>query len=94
MTLTTIRPHIIRCGCCLSFHSTATDIRNCYADVAEGQAQAEAESAAELAYERKLEDAGWQEATAQDDYEARNGVVGFIESWHLASPETCPCSAH
>lgn len=50
--------------------------------------------AAEQAYERHLEDSGYDDARAQDDYEARNGVVGFIEAWHLASPETCPCDAH
>lgn len=56
----------------------------------EAAAQAEAEAAAERAYERSLEDRGYWEAQAQDDYEAAHGVIGFIEAWQLASPETAP----
>lgn len=49
---------------------------------------------AEAAYERHLENRGADEADAQDAYEARNGVVGFIDAWHAESPDTCPCGRH
>ena len=93
MALSVTRPHIIRCGCCHGFHNTVAEVGYCY-DAYEGQAEAQAEIAAELAYERKLEDAGWQEAAAQDAYEARNGVIGFTQAWHMESPDTCPCGDH
>ena len=45
-----------------------------------GQAEADAERAVELAAERYLEDAGWQEAEFQDEMEARAGVI----PWEVA----------
>ena len=48
---------------------------------------AEAEAAAELAYERHLEDRGWEEARAQEDYEARMGCLSFQEAYDQACPE-------
>jgi hypothetical protein len=69
----------------------AIDDTKAYFDYLEYQDQeAEAEAAAERAYERKLEDAGYEDAQAQDDYEAAHGVVDFITAWQLASPETAP----
>lgn len=92
--MSTITAHRIRCGCCLLNHTTAAEVAACYADAEEAQAQANAELAAELAYERHLEDRGWQEALLQEQVEAARGVIGFREAWHLASPDTCPCCDH
>ena len=40
-------------------------------------AQQAAEIAAEMGYERMLEDRGWEEARAQEEYEMRMGVIPF-----------------
>lgn len=93
--------HRIRCGNPNSpdlpgphTHATAAEVASCYAATrayAEYCDWDDGAAAAEQAYERHLENRGYGEARAQADYEARNGVVGFIEAWHLASPDTCPC---
>lgn len=100
-TLTTGR---IRCGNRQSpdfpgkhTHDTVTDVRACYETTAAYERYLEWDDgaqAAEQAYERYLEDRGYEAARAQDDYEASHGVVGFSEAWHNESPETCPCGQH
>lgn len=49
--------------------------------------EADGAAAAEMAYERHLEDRGANEARAQDDHEARNGVISFQDAWDMACPE-------
>lgn len=69
------------------YHESLDVVRDCFA----GRFDDDGCAAAELAAERHLEDRGYWAARAQEDYEARNGVIGFREAWHLESPETCPC---
>jgi hypothetical protein len=69
------------------YHESLAVVRDCFA----GRFDDDGYLEAEMAYERRLEDRGYWEAQAQDAYEARNGVIGFREAWHLASPDTCPC---
>ncbi len=83
-----------RCGACRGRHGNVAAIKLCHDIATEQAAEVEASHRAEQRAERYLEDRGYEAARAQDDYEARSGVVGFIEAWHLASPETCPCGAH
>lgn len=82
------------CGLCKGRHISARAVRDCYEITREQEAQAEADYRIEQAQLRHLENRGYDDASAQDDYEARNGVIGFTEAWHLASPDTCPCPGH
>lgn len=75
-------------------HADVAAIRACDAYRRDQDAVVEGARWAEAAYERHLEDRGYDEARAQEDYEARNGVIGFIEAWHIQSPHTCPCEEH
>jgi hypothetical protein len=81
----------VRCGECKNRHHSAKAVKLCYEVAADFKAEQAALLNAEMAYERHLEDRGWQEAAAQDAYERANGVIGFREAWHNESPETCPC---
>ena len=58
-------------------HNSVAAVKLCYAITAEQVAEVEACAAAEQGYERYLEDRGYWEAQAQDDYEARMGVIPF-----------------
>lgn len=82
-----------RCGMCRRGirHIDLEAIRFCCDITREQEEQADADSRLEDAQLRYLENRGHDDARAQDDYEARNGVIGFTEAWHLASPDTCPC---
>ena len=68
-------------------HANPASVRACYRATAEMIADQEAEIAAELAYERHLEDRGYWEARAQEDWENRNGVIQFDEAYRMACPE-------
>jgi hypothetical protein len=50
-------------------------------------AEARAEQEAELAYERHLEDRGYWEARADEDYERQMGVIPFDEAMRQAQRE-------
>lgn len=80
----------VRCGnhgkVGVAFHTSAAAVRACYALGRELDAQAAAEHAAELAVERALEDRGYWDARAQEDYEASHGVVQFDEAYRMACP--------
>ncbi len=75
-----------------------------YFEALDAQDQADAEFAAEavakLAHAATppwtwyFEDRGYWEARAQEDHERESGCLGFLEAWHLASPDTCPCDDH
>jgi hypothetical protein len=56
------------------YHDSVETVGYCYSTSYEQEAQAEADAAAELAYERHLEDKGWQEAAAHRDWEASRGI--------------------
>ncbi|WBB94129.1 hypothetical protein [Verrucosispora sp. WMMC514] len=58
-------------------HESVTAVRDCYRRAAEEEAAAEADAAAELAAERALEDRGYWDARAQEDWEAAHGVIPF-----------------
>lgn len=75
-------------------HIDVAAIRACAAYISDNEWAVEDDHRAEQAAERALEDRGYWEARAQDEYEARNGVVGFTEAWHRDSPDTCPCGRH
>ncbi len=70
------------CGCCNRGgrkvskirHANAASIKACYANQAAREADAEAEIQAEAAQLRHLENAGYDEARAQEDWEWRMGV--------------------
>lgn len=99
MSTATLAPQRIRCGNpgCWSpdrTHATAEQVRDCYAVTRQQEEQAEFDAAAERANERALEDRGYWESQAQDDYERRNGVIDFIDAWCMESPETCPRHDH
>lgn len=83
-----------RCGRCQAPHINIEAIRDCHTIAYAQEEQADADARAEASYERHLEDRGYDAARAQDDYEARNGVIGFIEAWHAQSPDSCPCPNH
>ena len=101
MTTATLTP-AIRCGNRnpVDFvgehrHAAPDEVRACYAATAAYEAYGDRyEYNADAAYERHLEDRGYDEARAQDEHEARHGVTSFIESWHIQSPATCPCDDH
>jgi len=56
-------------------HADRHAVKMCYAVAREMELDQRAECEAELANERSFEDRGYWEARAQDDWEARNGVV-------------------
>jgi len=63
------------------YHRDVATVRAC-SEIRHWERQTErAEINAELAYERHLEDRGWQDARAQEDHEARMGVVDFQTAW-------------
>lgn len=68
-------------------HANPASVRECYRLTAEMIADQEAEIRAELAYERHLEDRGYDEARAQEDWENRNGVIQFEDAYRMACPE-------
>ena len=59
------------------YHRDASEVKDCYA----GRFDDDGAAAAEMAYERHLEDAGYWEARAQEDYERRMGVVDFSDAY-------------
>lgn len=59
------------------YHESAEAVRVCYQVMRYEVSQQMAELAAERDVERYFEDRGYEEARAQDDYEARNGVIPF-----------------
>lgn len=69
------------------YHESAEAVRRCYAVRNEMEAEQAAELAAEQAYERHLEDRGYDDARAQEVYEQRNGVVPFDQAYRNACPE-------
>lgn len=69
------------------YHESAAAVRQCYAVRDEMRAQQEAELAVERAYERHLEDRGYDEARGQEDWEARHGVIPFDQAYRNACPE-------
>jgi hypothetical protein len=81
----------IRCGAhprgVKVYHDSVETVRFCYATMREQIAQQQAELAAERANERYFEDRGWEEARAQEDYEARMGMVDFGTAYREACPE-------
>ena len=56
------------------FHANPDSVRECYRLTAEAIADQEADLAAEQALERYLEDRGYDEARAFEDWEARHGI--------------------
>ena len=68
-------------------HANPASVRECYRQTAQMEADQAAEIAAELAYERHLEDRGYWEARAQEDWEERYGVVQFEDAYRAACPE-------
>lgn len=66
-------------------HENADAVRECFRFTYELDAAAEADHAAELAVERWFEDRGYDEARAQEDHEARMGVVPFHEAMAAAA---------
>lgn len=81
---TTTGPRCRNHGHDLVRHANAASIRECYRLTRQMQADMDAEIAAELAYERHLEDRGYWDARAQEDYEARMGVVQFEDAYAAA----------
>lgn len=73
------------------WHENIEAIRYCFEIRYEGEAAQADAYRAEMAVERALEDRGYWEARAQEEYEARTGALDFIDAWHAASPTTCPC---
>jgi hypothetical protein len=53
------------------YHADAAEVRACYAWDWDNEENARAEQAVELAYERHLEDRGYDEARFQEQMEAR-----------------------
>lgn len=71
-------------------HDSVATVQHCYAVRYSQEADQMAEQAVELAYERHLEDRGYEEARAQDEHEARNGVISF----HQAMRDAGYCDEH
>lgn len=71
----------VRCGnhCSADVvrHINVAAVRECYRRWRELEDDAKAEHDAEMAVERALEDRGYWEARAQEDYEAQMGVIPF-----------------
>lgn len=66
-------------------HASVVELQHCeLAAHAYLDAQVEAECAAEAAYERWLENRGWEEALAERAWEDSRGVVQFEDAWDLA----------
>jgi hypothetical protein len=57
-----------------TYHANPASVRECYRLTAEAIADQEAEIRAELAYERHLEDRGYEEARAQEAWEQTHGI--------------------
>jgi hypothetical protein len=68
-------------------HANPASVRECYRLAAQMEADQAAEIAAELAYERHLEDRGYWDARAQEDWEERHGVIQFEDAYRAACPE-------
>lgn len=68
------------------YHRTVDLVRTCFHIAQEQDEQVLGDWRAERAAERHLEDRGYDEARAQDDYEARHGVIGFAEAYRMACP--------
>lgn len=75
-------------------HADVAAVRACYAYTRDQEWAVEDAHRTEVAAERAREDVGYWEARAQEEHEARHGVIGFIKAWHIQSPETCPCEQH
>lgn len=62
-------------------HDSVDAVKDCHAwhsvDPAARESEALAEQAAEAANERFWENRGWEEARAQEDYEALNGMLSY-----------------
>lgn len=67
----------IRCGYCKGRHANRETVRYCHESGRAQEELAEADYRAELAVERWYEDRGYWDARAQEDYEARMGVIPF-----------------
>lgn len=87
--MTTTRPEItdhgIRCGHCstrweVRRHATVADVRRCWIATDEETAEAAAEIAAELRNERFFEERGFDEARAQEQWEADRGAISFRDA--------------
>lgn len=57
-----------------TYHANPASVRECYRLAAEMEADEKAEAAAELAYERHLEDRGYWGARAQEQWEQAQGI--------------------
>jgi hypothetical protein len=73
----------------LHTHESVADVKDCFAYEAycnspEAEADARAEAEAEMAYERHLEDRGWMEAAAFEEWEASRGVIPFHVAAEMA----------
>lgn len=82
----------IRCGSCKDRHDTVGDVRDCFAEAAhwnevDSEANYLAEAAAENAWLRHAEDAGWQEALLDRAMEDARGVVQFEDAYAMAMGE-------
>lgn len=75
------------CGMCSAHHLNAISVKACHEQEWEQWQQVEADAAAERAVERALEDRGYWETQAQDDYERAMGVVPFDEAYAMALGE-------
>lgn len=58
-------------------HDNTEAVRACYEQAEGDRRQADAEYDAEMAIERYLENRGYDDARAQDEYEQRMGVIPF-----------------
>lgn len=76
-----------RCGMCDGRHLNAISVLACHQNAWNQWQQCEDDAAAERANERALEDRGYWESQAQDDYEARMGVVPFDVAYAIARGE-------
>lgn len=78
----------VRCGAhrpeARVYHANAASVGACYELMRHYQAEQAAELAAERAIERHFEDRGYEAHRAQEDWEARNGVVPFDEAYRQA----------
>jgi hypothetical protein len=70
-----------------TYHANPASVRECYRLTAQMEADQAAEMTAELAYERHLEDRGYWDARAQEDWEERHGVIQFEDAYRAACPE-------
>lgn len=74
-------PTGVRCGnhyaADIVRHANVAAVRECYRRWQELEDDAKAERDAEMAVERAFEDRGYWDARAQEDYEARMGVIPF-----------------